>query len=359
LVDAIGVSGQILDPRTKAVTLAGTAADDHYIGTSFNDAMAGGAGRDSLDGGVGNDTLDGGTGIDTLSGGSGDDTYILGAATAEDTIIEEFNGGFDTAVVGADTHLGIVSAIEGLTAAQGIASINLDGNSDSNRLTGNNGANRLDGQGGADTLIGGGGDDTFVVYSSADVVTDSAGFDTVKAEGSYVLSEASGIEVLMAANASFYDALSLTGDSGANTLHGNAGKTTLRGMGGNDVLYGKGGHDVLSGGAGQDIFVFNTRPSPQSNRDRVTDFKPVDDTIYLDNVVFKKLGKGSISKPGKLNKAFFKIGDKARDKNDYIVYDSKKGVLWYDSDGSGAGAAVQITTLSKKIKLSALDFFVV
>ncbi len=44
--------------------------------------------------------------------------------------------------------------------------------------------------------------------------------------------------------------------------------------------------------------------------------------------------------PGKLNKAFFKKSDKARDKNDHLVYD-KKGILWYDADGSGNGAAVQ------------------
>ncbi|MDF2813256.1 MAG: hypothetical protein K0S56_4287 [Microvirga sp.] len=83
------------------------------------------------------------------------------------------------------------------------------------------------------------------------------------------------------------------------------------------------------------------------------------DTIYLDNAAFKKLGKGSFTKPGKLNTAFFKISDKARDKNDYVIYDRKKGVLWYDADGSGKGAAVEISTLSKKLKMSVLDFFVI
>ena len=45
-------------------------------------------------------------------------------------------------------------------------------------------------------------------------------------------------------------------------------------------------------------------------------------------------------------------------KNNVIVYD-KKGMLWYDADGSGSGAAVQIATMSKKLKISALDFIII
>ena len=46
-------------------------------------------------------------------------------------------------------------------------------------------------------------------------------------------------------------------------------------------------------------------------------------------------------------------------KNDYIVYDSKKGVLYYDADGSGKGGAVEITTLSKNLKMTNKDFFII
>ena len=68
------------------------------------------------------------------------------------------------------------------------------------------------------------------------------------------------------------------------------------------------------------------------NLDTISDFSVKDDTLQLDNAVFKKLGKA-----GKLNKAYFTIGDKAKDKNDYIVYDKKTGILSYDADGSGCG----------------------
>lgn len=393
MFDPVGISGQILEIRTKAVSLSGTDADDDYIGTAFhdvlrggngedwlegadgndfleggaggdtlyggvgNDILQGGAGADTLNGGTGDDVLDGGDGLDEMSGGAGDDTYIL--RNLSDVAFEEAGEGFDTAVVFEDVFLEAVSTIEALTAASGARVAFLTGNDDNNRLTGNEGANTIDGRSGDDTLIGGGGDDVFIIDSQGDRVSDASGYDKVVASASFALQEGSGIELLEADASSFWNTLSLTGDSAANIICGNSGWSTLRGMGGDDVLYGKSGKDSLSGGTGRDTFVFDTKPNKIFNRDKITDFKPVDDTIYLDNSVFKKLGKGSFTKPGKLNKAFFKISDKARDKNDYVVYDKKKGVLWYDADGSGKGAAVEISTLSKKLKMSALDFFVI
>ncbi|MGO4706153.1 hypothetical protein AB4072_10335 [Microvirga sp. 2MCAF38] len=71
------------------------------------------------------------------------------------------------------------------------------------------------------------------------------------------------------------------------------------------------------------------------------------------SLYFKKLGsKGSESKPALLKKNFFIIGPEAKDANDYIIYDNKKGILYYDADGSGSGAAVQIATLPKKLKMT-------
>ena len=60
-----------------------------------------------------------------------------------------------------------------------------------------------------------------------------------------------------------------------------------------------------------------------------------------------------------MKKNFFAVGPKAKDKNDYVIYDIKKGVLIYDSDGSGRGEAVEIATLSKSLKMTAADFFVI
>ena len=60
-----------------------------------------------------------------------------------------------------------------------------------------------------------------------------------------------------------------------------------------------------------------------------------------------------------MNKAFFTIGAKAKDANDYLVYNKSKGVLYYDIDGSGGKAAVEIATLKKNLKMTYKDFFII
>jgi Ca2+-binding RTX toxin-like protein len=148
-------------------------------------------------------------------------------------------------------------------------------------------------------------------------------------------------------------------DVGKEVAVGGTGNDTVKGGSGSDKLRGGLGKDVLTGGKGKDTFVFDTKAS-KSNVDKITDFNVKDDSIYLENSVFTKLGrKGTEAKPAKMSEDFFTIGSKAKDKNDYLVYDNKKGVLLYDADGSGKGKAVEIATLSKNLKMKAADFFII
>ena len=55
--------------------------------------------------------------------------------------------------------------------------------------------------------------------------------------------------------------------------------------------------------------------------------------------------------------AFFTIGEEAKDANDYLFYD-KKGVLHYDTDGSGAKAAIAVATIKKTGKISFHEFLI-
>jgi Ca2+-binding RTX toxin-like protein len=151
------------------------------------------------------------------------------------------------------------------------------------------------------------------------------------------------------------NALKLTGNASANVITGSVG---------NDTLNGGLGNDTLTGGGGQDAFVFNTKlGTPKTDRtvnfDKVTDFNVRDDSFHLDNAIFKKLGKGSEVKPGIVNKAFFTIGERAKDRNDYLIYNKKTGVLSYDADGSGAKDAVEFALLKKNLKLTYKDFFII
>ncbi len=152
----------------------------------------------------------------------------------------------------------------------------------------------------------------------------------------------------------------LLGYNGDDRLKGHRGRDHLDGGNDSDRLWGGAGNDTLKGGAGRDFFVFDTKPHKGTNKDRIVDFSVKDDGIWLENKVFTKLGKsGSEKKPAQLKKGFFTIGSKAKDKDDYVIYDKAKGVLYYDADGSGRGKAVEIATLSKKLAMTYKDFFVI
>ena len=150
------------------------------------------------------------------------------------------------------------------------------------------------------------------------------------------------------------------GSADNDVFKGGAANDRLGGGLGNDILWGGLGKDTLTGNAGKDIFVFSTRPNKKTNLDKIVDFNVKDDTIWLDNAVFTKLGRsGSEAKPVKVNKKFFTIGDTAKDANDHLIYNKKKGILYYDVDGIGSKAAIEITTTKKNLKISINDLFVI
>jgi len=235
--------------------------------------------------------------------------------------------------------------IENLAAAPGTAGLKLVGNALANEITGSTGNDTLQGGEGSDRLQGGAGNDTYII-DTQDQVADTSGIDTVVVSFNYRL--ASSLENLTASGPHGY---LLIGNTGNNAINGNTGADTIRG----DL-----GKDTLLGGAGKDIFVFDTRLNPKTNLDKIVDFSVKDDTIWLDNKYFEKLGKGSEAAPGEPNKKFFVVGDKAKDGNDYLIYNKKTGKLLYDGDGSGTKVkAVEIAQLSKNLKMTALDFMII
>jgi Ca2+-binding RTX toxin-like protein len=152
----------------------------------------------------------------------------------------------------------------------------------------------------------------------------------------------------------------LTGEAGNDILKGLAGMDVLKGEAGNDKIYGGLGNDMLYGGAGKDVFVFDAKLAKtnalnkKQNLDKVLDFKVVDDTFHLAKGVFSK-----IAKKGVLAKSAFYTGTKAHDADDRVIYNKKTGALFYDADGIGAKEAIQIATLSKNLKITEKDFFVI
>jgi Ca2+-binding RTX toxin-like protein len=145
----------------------------------------------------------------------------------------------------------------------------------------------------------------------------------------------------------------LFGGVGKDKLSGGRGNDRLSGGDGNDVLSGDLGRDVLTGGKGKDAFVFAAKPV-KGNADQVTDFSVRDDMVYLARAVFKGIGK-----KGVLTEKAFWIGAKAHDANDRVIYNTKNGKLYFDIDGTGSKAQVEIATLKKGLSSISHDDFLV
>jgi Ca2+-binding RTX toxin-like protein len=220
---------------------------------------------------------------------------------------------------------------------------NLTGNALNNLLYAGTGNNVLDGGAGSDTVTWAYG------VSGAAGVTASLASGSATGSGSDTLI---GIEHLIGSP----NADRLTGDGNANNLSGGLGNDTLDGGSGADTLAGGDGNDELSGGLGADVFRFDTLPNATTNRDTILDFSVVDDTIQLENAIFS-----SLAATGTLAAGSFRSGagvTAAADADDFVIYDTTSGALYYDASGNTGAGPVQIASLSSGLLLTSLDFLV-
>ncbi|MGL4319452.1 MAG: beta strand repeat-containing protein [Paracoccaceae bacterium] len=281
-----------------------------------------------------NITLDGGGGVDTFIGSAGNTTYVTdgGDTIAVDT--------FGTDTVESSVTFTLTADLENLTLT-GSAAINGTGSTGANTIIGNGGRTTLIGGGGSDSMSGGAGNDTFVT-DGGDVLTEAAagGIDTVRSTANHTLGL--NLENLILTGAV---AASGTGNDAANRITGNAADNVLNGGLGSDILVGKGGVDA---------FVFNTALST-TNRDRISDFAVGVDEIHVENAVFVGIASGALSAA----RFVANTTGNATTANQRIIYETDTGKLFYDADGSGAGAKQQFATLSVGLGLTNADFLVI
>lgn len=332
----------------------------HAIGAVENLTLTGNANinatgnnlANTLIGNSGANVLDGGAGADRMQGGAGDDLYVVD--NASDVVVEAGGSGKDTIISYVSLSLAdkdhVTGTVENLTLT-GWANINATGNASNNTLVGNAGSNTIDGGKGDDRMMGGNGNDTYTVDSAGDIVDETGGngSDTVQASVSFNLANTLGtVENLTLTGSS---AINATGNAVSNVLTGNTGDNMLSGGIGNDQLIGGNGNDTFNGGAGADYFVFNVKPNASRNIDKIEDFsESAGDKIMLDHNIFTAIDTANFSAGN------FVLGTKALDTNDRLVYDQTTGKLFYDADGSGRGAAVQVATLSNLATLHHDDF---
>jgi Ca2+-binding RTX toxin-like protein len=403
----------------KGQEVDGSAGGDVVVGGAGADAVYGRDGDDSLSGGAGDDYIHAGLGLDIVNGGAGDDElqidgrnlvageqYIGGVGTDHMVIYGSFLDLSAVTIAGVE---GISSSgALGMTAAQfgqfasvsateisittagyvmapvylGATTIRLEvagstldmrsldwfdryhlygtdgadvifGSKYQDIISTGDGADRLwGGSGGWNELRGGAGDDVYVDVVVDDVVGDmivegrDGGIDTIETALSYGVLQQNVENLVYTGTGTF----SGSGNNEANRIVGGAKADWIRGMGGDDRLHGGGGSDNLSGGAGSDTFLFETALGT-GNVDQIGDFA-AEDAIALDRTIFGALpGRGAA-----LAGDAFVVGVRAQDAEDRIVYDQATGKLFYDADGSGAGARILFAQVTAGTEIAAADF---
>jgi Ca2+-binding RTX toxin-like protein len=134
-------------------------------------------------------------------------------------------------------------------------------------------------------------------------------------------------------------------------INGGAGSDTVLGGTGADRLRGGGGVDTLTGGAGADRFRFVTAAE---GVDTITDFTSGTDHIQVVSANFAGLPVDRLAA-----ERFIPAGTALTSSDTVFLYDFDSGVLSFDADGNGAGAAVLIATLTGPRTLAAADIQVV
>jgi len=366
--DVGGRVGNVSIARGSVIENAiGGAGNDTIYGNAANNALTGGNGNDILLGNDGDDVLDGGAGANVLAGGSGNDTLTVSASGNEiyggtgndifnvvsrsDTIIEFVGEGTDEVRTTASIYV-LAANIENLTLTDTASHVAIFGNTSDNVITGNTGYDGIVGDAGNDTirggagaaneLIGGTGNDTYIVEAGGDTIVEygGEGTDTVStALANYSLR--TNVENLVyTGNAAFGG----VGSADNNSITGGAGADSLLGYDGADILTGGSGADLLIGGNGADQFRYL---GGETGLDRITDFTSGTDRIALSTTGFVHTASF----------AFVSSGAPApTTANSTFLYNVNNGVLSYDADGSGAGAAVMLAQLNAGLNLTAADF---
>lgn len=388
-------------PDGPGVTIFGLGGNDTINGGNGSDTPVGGKGDDIIFGRDGDDRflVDVGDGFDDLDGGNGTDTI---AATADNVAIgiKSVTG---IEVITADGHSDV--SIVGTSAADvldfsgvaltDIVSINAGGGRDT--ITGSAGDVTIDGGGGGDVLYGGIGNDHLIGAAGSDTLDGGADADIMEGgigsdiyyvddTGDQVV-EASFIDPVTGKDKGGKDGvfssvsftlgenienLTLTGtgnvngtgnsiankvigNDGDNLLSGGSGKDILDGGAGDDRLTGGAGGDMLTGGAGSDAFVFDVLTS-STDKDIIKDFISGEDRIEISQAAFSAFGSDHF---GEISSTRFVVGTKALTIDQHLIYNSKTGALFYDDDGSGAHAAVQIALFTGHPALTANDLFLI
>lgn len=357
--------------------MAGGGEDNHFAGGDGKDSLMGRGGKNILDGGGNDDFLYGGEGVDSFLGGSGNDTVSYAFATTG--VVVHLASGFTNGAAQGDSF----DSIETIAGTE-LADV-LHGDGSANVLIGQGGADVLAGLGGRDTLragqgsdiVNGGDGDDRIVAGEADAVSDTFiggnGDDWVDYTGAsagVTVSLKTGAASGHAAGDSFNGIENIAGSRFGDSLQA-AQNGRAYGNGGDDIVLDAGGTEYLRGGEGNDILtdqlaagfddgltdVFFLEPGMGS--DTVFGFDQGQDVFWLWDDQFRALDadQNGVLAVGSLINSTAPV---ATMNFAQLIYESDTRVLWYDQDGVGGAAAVEVASIAGgPSSLSRSDFLVV
>jgi Ca2+-binding RTX toxin-like protein len=314
--------------------VTGTSGNNTILVGGGNDTVNSADGNDFINGGNGNDRINCGFGNDTVDGGNGDDTIDLGSG---DDYLNVSSLGDDQIFAGDGNDF-----IDGWTGNELIA-----GDAGNDTLNGRAGNDTLLGGAGIDRLIGGTGSDVYYIDSLSDVVIEAAGvingLDLIYSTISFTLTD----NVEYGSLFGYSTALNVTGNALDNYINGNSFNNVLNGGLGDDTLYGLGGNDTFIGGAGDDSLRGGT------GVDTFVLSKVGTDTIYEvgtgDRIQVSAAGFGGGLAAGVLATAKFSSGagfTSASNASQRFIFNTTTKGLYFDIDGVGGAASVQIAALT-------------
>jgi serralysin len=322
---------------------------ENATGGAGNDTITGNSAANVLNGNGGNDTLNGGAGADSLDGGAGFDITSYTDATATVQVVM-YNTNYNTGEALGD----VFTSIEAL---QGSANIDiLVGGFLADSIWGGVGGDWLDGTYGGDSLYGQSGNDSLVSRVQADVLDGGADFDYARYDyadaGLNVFLHNSSQNSGWALGDTLVSIEGIAGSYFADNLQGDAVQNVIFGLGGADYIVGLGGADLLIGGSDADLFHYT---STADGGDVIQDFGYGADRISVSGAGF---GLAYLAGGG-IESWLFAAGTVATYATSQFIWNAPTGQLWYDQDGTGAGAQVLLATLQAGALMTAGDVLVI
>ena len=366
-VEGFGGADTVYGSPYGAVDFTGGDGGDRLYSRNAGDSFDGGDGADTIyysgayldlststtvvnvENVIGGDTVGGTTGNNILSGG----TVTYATAPSAVHVDVNLNGqAQDTGGAGVDTLTGfqgvIGSAFNDTLVGGAAEHSRVDGGDGNDMLTGsalNGGAgdDTLEGTTGgeAELLTGGTGNDVYINHRTfmGIVELSGEGYDTVYTSVSAVASPNVEAVVLTGSQPIDFD--------GGTT----ADATMIIGNSAADRIQGSGGHDTISGGAGADDFRYYSTPNA-ADSDLISDFEHGVDRMVFYSHFFPGLPEGVLPADR------LAFGSTATGPNAQFIYDAGVRTLYWDADGTGAGAAIPIASFAVGATLMASDIFV-